>query len=127
MHLLNYSLDLRHVSITKSSHVLKIKIKLNLIGYHCISFYYPSNSKIPIFISWNCESCGVSKMKKQKKTKGLEMQGCPKPDPYYPSHPYVITSKEFQVLLSSITCLPSYLIGIRYLPYFAPTQCTCLI
>ena len=32
-----------------------------------------------------------------------------KPDPYHPSLPHVVSTNGFQVLLSSITCLPSYL------------------
>ena len=43
-----------------------------------------------------------------------------KPDCYRPSLPHVKTIKGFQVLLSSITCLPSYYIGKRYLPYSSP-------
>ena len=43
--------------------------------------------------------------------------GTEKPDPYHPSLPYVVTINGFSVLLSSITCLPSYPIGRRYLPY----------
>ena len=31
-----------------------------------------------------------------------------KPDPYHPSFPHVVTINKFQVLLSIITCLPSY-------------------
>ena len=50
-----------------------------------------------------------------------------KPDPYCPSLPHVVTINRFQVLLSSITCLPSYPIGRRYLPYSSPTQYMCLI
>ena len=41
--------------------------------------------------------------------------------------PNSITVNEFQVLLTSITCLPSYPIGRRYLPYSSPTQYMCLI
>ena len=40
-----------------------------------------------------------------------------KPEPYCPCLPHVVTINGFQVLLSSITCLPSYSIGRRYLPY----------
>ena len=40
--------------------------------------------------------------------------------PYHPSLPHVVTINGFQVLLSSITCLPSYPIGRRYLPYSFP-------
>ena len=39
----------------------------------------------------------------------------------------VLAINEFQVLLSSITCLPSYPIGRRYLPFSSPTQYMCLI
>ena len=47
--------------------------------------------------------CGVPRMKEQEKTKeGLGKRGRKKLDPYYPSLTHV------QVLLSSITCLPSY-------------------
>ena len=49
-------------------------------------------------------------------------------DPYHPSLSHVIkTINGFLVLLRSITCLPSYPIGRRYLPYSPPTQYTCLI
>ena len=47
--------------------------------------------------------------KKKKKTKeGLGKQERKKLDPYCPSLPHVVTINEFQVLLSSVTCLPSY-------------------
>ena len=38
-----------------------------------------------------------------------------KPDPYRPPLPHVVTINGFQVLLSNITCLPSYPIGRRHL------------
>ena len=41
--------------------------------------------------------------------------------------PHVVTINKFQVLLSSIICLPSYPIGRRYLPYSSPTQYKRLI
>ena len=51
-----------------------------------------------------------------------------KTDPYHPSLIHVVTINGFQVLLSSITCLPSYPIGKRHLPYSSsPTQYMCLI
>ena len=52
-----------------------------------------------------------------------------KTDPYHPSLIHVVTINGFQVLLSSITCLSSYPIGRRYLPYSSspPTQYMCLI
>ena len=50
-----------------------------------------------------------------------------KNQPYCPSAPHVVTINRFRVLLSSITCLPSYPIGRRYLPYSSPTQYTSLI
>ena len=43
-----------------------------------------------------------------------------KPDSSHPSLPHVATINGFQVLPSSITCLPSYPIGRRYLPYASP-------
>ena len=45
----------------------------------------------------------------------------------FPLPLHVVAINEFQVLLSSITCLPSYPIGRRYLPFSSPTQYTCLI
>ena len=53
--------------------------------------------------------------------------GTEKPDTHHPSLPHVVTINLFQVLLSSITCLPSCPIGRRYLPYSSFTQYTCLI
>ena len=53
--------------------------------------------------------------------------GTENPDPYHPSLPQVVTINGFQVLLSSITCLPFYPIGRRYLLTLPPTQYTCLI
>ena len=38
-----------------------------------------------------------------------------KPDPYHPSLPHVVTVSGFQILLTTITCLPSYPIGRRYI------------
>ena len=55
------------------------------------------------------------------------MQEQKKTDPYCPSLPHVITVKGFQVLLSSIACLPTYPKGRRYLPYSSPHQYMCLI
>ena len=43
-----------------------------------------------------------------------------KPDPYRPSLPHVVIINGFQVLQSSIICLPYYPIGRRYLPYSSP-------
>ena len=45
--------------------------------------------------------------KKKKPRKALEF-GNGKTRPYHPSLPHFVTIKEFQVLLSSITCLPFY-------------------
>jgi len=47
--------------------------------------------------------------------------------PYLPSLPHVLTINGILVLLSSISCLPSFALGRRYLPYSSPTQYTCLI
>ena len=57
------------------------------------------------------------------------MQKQKKPDPYGPSLPHVVTINGFQVLLSSITCLPQYPIGGEkaFALLFPPTQYTCLI
>ena len=56
----------------------------------------------------------------------MQEQQQQKSDPYHPSLPYVVTINGFQVLLSSITCLPSYPIR-RCLPYSFPTQDMCFI
>ena len=48
-----------------------------------------------------------------------------KPDPYHPSLPHVVTINGFQVLLSSITCLPSYREKVFALLF--PTQYICII
>ena len=65
--------------------------------------------KPPWFLA---EECGVPRMKEQKKKKktkeGLGKQERKKLDPYCPSLPHVVTINEFQVLLSSVTRLPSY-------------------
>ena len=53
--------------------------------------------------------------------------GTEKPDPYHPSLPFVVTINGFQVLLRSITCLPSYPIGRRYLSYSFPYKVYVLI
>ena len=47
----------------------------------------------------------------------MQEQQQQKSDPYHPSLPYVVTINGFQVLLSSITCLPTYPTQGRYLPY----------
>ena len=54
------------------------------------------------------------------------MQEWKKSDPYHASLP-LVTSDGFQVLLSSMSRLPSYPTGRRYLPYSCPTQHACLI
>ena len=65
--------------------------------------------------------------KNRGKTKeGLGMQKQKRPDPSCPSLRPVVTVNGFQVLLSSISCLPSYPTGKRYLPYSSPTQYMCL-
>ena len=72
--------------------------------------------------------CGVPRTKEQKKTRMvLECRNRKKTDPYRPSLHHVVTIKGFQVLLSSITCLPSFPTGRRYLPYSSPHQYMCLI
>ena len=63
----------------------------------------------------------------QEQQQQQQQQQQQKSDPYHPSLPYVVTINRFQVLLSSITCLPSDPIGRRYLPYSSPTQDTCFI
>ena len=72
------------------------------------------------------DECSDPRMKKQIKPRGvLECKnGKIRPCPSFP--PHVVTINRFQVLLSSITCLPSYPIGRRYLPYSSHTQYTCL-
>ena len=63
--------------------------------------------KPPWFLA---EECGVPRMKEQKKKntkEGLGKQERKKLDPYCPSLPHVVTIIEFQVLLSSVTRLPS--------------------
>ena len=76
-------------------------------------------------------NCGDPRTKEQIKSRRvLESRNArmEKPDPYCPCLPHVVTINGFQVLLSSITCLPSYSIGRRYLPYSPPTtQYMCLI
>ena len=78
-------------------------------------------------------NCGDPRTKEQIKSgRVLESRNAQmeKPDPYCPCLPHVVTINGFQVLLSSITCLPSYSIGSRYLPYSPPrptTQYMCLI
>ena len=51
---------------------------------------------------------------------GSRNAGTEKPAPYRPSLPHAETINGFQVLLSSITSLPSYPIGRRYLAYSFP-------
>ena len=71
--------------------------------------------------------CGDPRMKEQIKPR--RVLGCRngKTRLYRPSLPHVVTINRFQVLLSSITCLPSYPIGRRHLPSSSPTQYMCLI
>ena len=65
--------------------------------------------------------CGDSRMKAQIKLRRvLECKNGKTRDPYCPSLPHVVTINGFQVLLSSMTCLPSYPIGRRYLSYSSP-------
>ena len=61
-------------------------------------------------------------MKEQMKPrKVLEYRnGKTRPLSTFPPIPNVITINEFQVLLTRITCLSSYSIGKRYLPYSSP-------
>ena len=61
----------------------------------------------------------------EKYKEGLGMQEWEKTDPYHPSLPHVVTINGFQVLLSSITCLPSYREKVFALLF--PTQYICLI
>ena len=57
----------------------------------------------------------------------LECRNGRKTDPYRLSLSHVVTINGFQVLLSNITCFPSYLTWRSYLPYSYPTQNTHLI
>ena len=52
--------------------------------------------------------------------------GMEKPDSYHPFLPHVVTVNGFQILLSSITCLPSYPRGKRYLSYSPPPPLTSI-
>ena len=56
-----------------------------------------------------------------------EQQQQQKSDPYHPSLPYVVIINGCQVFLSSITCLPSYPIRRKCLPYSFPIQGMCFI
>ena len=47
--------------------------------------------------------------------------------PWCPSLPRGVAPNGFQVLLSSVACLPSCPVGRSYLPYSSPTQDTCRI
>ena len=60
--------------------------------------------------------CGDPRIKEQiKPRRVLECRnGKTRP---LPSFPHVVTINRLQVLLNSITCLPSYPIGRKYLPY----------
>ena len=59
-------------------------------------------------ISFNKNKLLKIKKIRKKHKEGLGMQDQEKTDSYCPSLPHVVTIKEFQVLLSSIICLPSY-------------------
>jgi len=63
------------------------------------------------------EECGGPGTKKQINPRRVLECRNEKADTYGPSLPHVITINGFQVLLSSITCLPSYPTQGRYLPY----------
>ena len=69
--------------------------------------------------------CGDPRMKEQIKPQ--RVLGCRngKTRLYRPSLPHVVTINGFQVLLSSITCLPSYPIGRRHLPSSSPQPSIC--
>ena len=74
-----------------------------------------------MWILWCPEDKRTGKQtNKQINKEGLECRNRKETDSYCPSLPHVVTIKEFQVLLSSITCLPSYPIVRRYLPYSSP-------
>ena len=61
----------------------------------------------------------------EKTKEGLGMQEWEETDPYHPSLPHVVTINRLQVLLSSITCLPSYREKVFALLF--PAQYICLI
>ena len=54
--------------------------------------------------------CSDPRMKEQVKPRRV-LECRKKPDPYLLSLPYAVTINRFHVLLISVTCLPSYLIG----------------
>ena len=58
--------------------------------------------------------------KSREKQGGSRKAGTEKPDLYRPFLPHVVTINGFQVLLSSITYLPSDRIGRRYSAYSLP-------
>ena len=66
------------------------------------------------------EDCGDPRTKEQIKPRRVLECRKGKTRPYGPSLPRVVTINGFQVLLSSITCLPSYPIGRSSLPYSSP-------
>ena len=82
---------------------------------------YPSNFTLFFPVSPTPQitaNCGFPRTKEQKENKeGLGMQEQEKTDSYCPSLPHVVTINGFQILLSSIACLPSYSTGRKYLPY----------
>ena len=66
------------------------------------------------------EECGDPRMKEQRKPRRVLECRNRKTRPYRSSLPHGVTISGFQVLLSRITCLPSYPIGRRYLAYSSP-------
>ena len=85
-------------------------MKKNIYIYTCISESLCCTAEINIInqISFNKNKLLKIKKIRKKHKEGLGMQEQEKTDSYCPSLPHVVTIKEFQVLLSSIICLPSY-------------------
>ena len=90
-------------------------ILINNIGIPCLN----AANKLNTFTEDKIYEvdCGDPRMKEQIKARRVLECRNRKPDPYHLSFPHVVTVNGFQVLLNSITCLPSYPIGRKYLPY----------
>ena len=127
--MINLQVDLRKSILGFPIHGLRMSLYLN----RSFSKYFVTyRSQYFLYKVW-CPKDKKTENKKQKtKNKKPKNQGGPwnvgmeKTRPYHPSLPMLLTINEFQVLLNSITCLPSYPISsvqFSSVAQLCPTLC----
>ena len=98
-----------HIKYILYLHLRWIKVSFRLNINFLTSENWPQRYQLPTISKIMCIwGLWWSKDKRAERTKEVLECRKGKTRPYHPSLPHVVTINGFQVLLSSITCLPSY-------------------